>query len=267
MSMRNRAAVLLFASLAVAVAQQPSLDTRTSLKIEFPADSPVTLVSADLGDSATTAQGSAMIIDLHSSLSLRNSATKRIRGVTLLVTAQEVTAGGKASVSVPSLNVGAGETFPVRVNLRLLRPLVPMRPLVVVSLDGVLFDDMSFYGPNRLNSRRTMSVWELEARRDRRHFKSVLEAQGADGLRNAMLESLAQQAARPRIDVQMARGGRATTVEAEHPVRFAFLAVPGSPVEPIIGVAQVSGNQARAPSIEVRNRGDRAVRYFELGWI
>jgi hypothetical protein len=265
--MRNRAAILLFASLAVAVAQQPSLDPRTSLKIEFPADSPVTLVSADLGDSATTAQGSAMIIDLHSSLSLRNSASKRIRGVTLLVTAQEVTPGGKASVCVPSLSVGAGETFPVRVNLRLLRPLVPIGPLVVVSLDGVLFDDMSFYGPNRLNSRRTMSVWELEARRDRRHFKSVLEAQGADGLRNAMLESIAQQAARPRIDVQMARGGRATTVEAEHPVRFAFLAVPGSPVEPIIGVAQVSGNQARAPSIEVRNRGDRAVRYFELGWI
>jgi len=267
MSTRNRLAVLLIASLAAALAQQPSLDPRTSLKIEFPADSPVTLVSADLGDSATSAQGSAMIIDLHSSLSLRNSATKRIRGVTLLVTAQEVTAGGKASVSVPSLNVGSGETFPVRVNLRLLRPLVPVRPLVVVSLDGVLFDDLSFYGPNRLNSRRSMSVWELEAQRDRRHFKSVLETQGEDGLRNAMLESIAKQADRPRLDVQMARGGPATTVEAEHPKNFAFLRVPGSPVEPISGVAQVSGNQARAPSIEVLNRGDRAVRYFELGWI
>jgi hypothetical protein len=28
-----------------------------------------------------------------------------------------------------------------------------------------------FYGPDRLNSRRSMTGWELEARRDRRHFR------------------------------------------------------------------------------------------------
>jgi hypothetical protein len=42
-----------------------------------------------------------MLLDLHTALSLRNTGGRRIRGITLLVTAQEVTPGGKASVSVP----------------------------------------------------------------------------------------------------------------------------------------------------------------------
>lgn len=264
--MRLRVAALALAAGLAAWAQQP-LDVRTSLKIEFPPDSPVTLVSADLGDSATATRGSAMVIDLRSSLSLRNSGYRHIRGITLLVTAQEVAAGGKASVSVPSLNVAPGETFPVRMNLRLLRPLAPVGPLVVVSLDGLLFDDLSFYGPNRINSRRSMTVWELEARRDRRYFRDLLASRGEEGLRQALLESLARQAERPRLEVQVARGGRATNVESEKPVQFAFLNLPGAPLEPVGGSALVSGHEARAPSVEVRNRSTRPVRYFELTWI
>ncbi len=267
MSMCNRAAVVLCLSLSAALAQQGSLDPRASLKIDIPKDSPVTVVMADLGDSVVSARGSAMVIDLHSSLALRNSGQRRVRGVTLLVTAQEVTAGGKASVSVPSLNVGAGETFPVRLDLRLLRPLFPAGPLVVVSLDGVLFEDLTFYGPDRLNSRRSMTVWEMEARRDRSHFKAVLAAQGEEGLRQGLLASLARQADRPRVDVQLSRGGRATNIEAERPVEFAFLHMPDSPIEPLGGVAQVAGNEARAASLEVRNSSNRSVRYFEIGWI
>jgi hypothetical protein len=267
MSMCNRAAVVLCLSLSAALAQQGPLDPRASLRIDIPKDSPVTVVMADLGDSVVSARGSAMVIDLHSSLSLRNSGPQRVRGVTLLVTAQEVTAGGKASVSVPSLNVGAGETFPVRIDLRLLRPLFPAGPLVEVSLDGVLFEDLTFYGPDRLNSRRSMTVWEMEARRDRSYFKSLLAAQGEEGLRRELLASLARQAERPRVDVQLARGGRATNIEAERPVEFAFLRMPDSPIEPLGGVAQVAGNEARAPSLEVRNSSRQPVRYFEVGWI
>jgi len=85
------------------------------------------------------------------------------------------------------------------------------RPLVKVSLDGVLFDGFDFYGPNRLNSRRSMTVWEMEAQRDRQHFKSVLAAAGPEGLRREMLDSLTRQAERPRIDVRVSRGGRAVS--------------------------------------------------------
>ncbi|MCX6637267.1 MAG: hypothetical protein NT090_19610 [Acidobacteria bacterium] len=185
--MRSRIAILgLLAAASAAWAQAP--DARSSVKINLPPDSPVTLVSADWGESRATPRGGAMQLDLHASLQLRNAGPRRVRGVTLLVLAQDVTPGGKASVSAPSLDVGAAEVFPVRIDLRLLRPL-GAGPLVEVGLDGVLFDDLSFYGPDRLNSRRSMTSWELEARRDRRHFKSILEAQGAEGLRNQVLAS------------------------------------------------------------------------------
>ncbi|MGC8795263.1 MAG: hypothetical protein ACP5U2_17930, partial [Bryobacteraceae bacterium] len=236
----------------------------STLKVNFPKDAPVALVAADWGDSQQTARGSALLLDLHTSLTLRNLGLKRIRGVTLLVAAQAVTPGGKASVSVPGLDVKPGETFPVRLDLRLLRPAAAPGPLVEIELDGVLFDDLSFYGPNRLNSRRQMTVWELEARRDRQYYREVLEAGGVEGLRQRMLEILAE---RPRLDVQVARG-RATPVPAVgKSVELACLQLPGAPLELVRGEAVVSGAELRAPRVEVRNRSGRPVRYFEVAWL
>jgi hypothetical protein len=186
--------------------------------------------------------------------------------VTLVVLAQDVTPGGRASVSAPSLDAGEGEVFAVRVDLRLLRPLGG-GPLVEVGLDGVLLDDLSFYGPDRLRSRRSMTAWEMEARRDRRYFKSILEARGPEGLRAEAQASPARQADLPRLDVQMARTGRATNIEPEREVKFAFLHMPDSPLEPLEGLARLAGNEVRAPRIEVRNRSDKPVRHVEIGWI
>ena len=265
MYMRTRLlAALLGGFAAWAQAPRPA----TSVKINFPADSPVTLVSADWGESRTDARGGALLLDLHTSLSLRNTRQARIRGVTLLVQAQEFTPGGKGSVAVPSLDVGTGETFPIRIDLRLLRPMFGGGPLAEITIDGVLFEDLSFYGPNRLDSRRTMTVWELEARRDRRYFKSVLEAKGPEGLRQEALSTLARLSDRPQLDVQVIPRGR-TTVAAtqERSIDFAFLHVPDSPLEPLNGMARVSGDEANAPRIDVVNRSARPIRYFEIGWI
>src|SRR5580692_1654952 len=237
-------------------------------KIDLPPDSPVVLLSADYGESNETARGSAVLLDVHAALSFRNSSPRKIRGITLLVTAQDVTPGGKASVTVPSLDIGPQETFPVRIDLRLLRPLQASSGVPVqISLDGVLFDDLSFYGPDKLSSRRTMTLSEWEARRDRRYFKSVLTAGGPERLRQEMLESLTHEADRPTLDVQMVRGGRATNFEPEKQVQFAFLRLPDSPVEPVDGMARIAGNEARAPRLEVKNRSERAIRYLEVGWI
>jgi hypothetical protein len=265
---RNKVAILtaLFAALPLVQAQDGVLD-RTSVKINLPPDSPVALVSADWGESRATARGGAIMLDLHTALTLRNSGQRRIRGVTLLVQAQAVTPGGKGSVSVPSLNIGAGEIFPVRIDLTLLRPLQQgSGPLVEVTLDGVLFEDLSFYGPDRLNSRRTMTVWELEAQRDRRYFQAMLESQGAEGLQREILASLSRQSERPRVNVQMARG-RATNVDPGQEVQLSFVKFPDSPVEAVSGVVHVAGNEARAPRVSIRNRSNRAVRHLELGWI
>lgn len=264
----SKVAALIFAGVASLWGQDAPLDLH-SIRIKFPQDSPVVAL-ANESDSRATPRGGALVVDLHMALSLRNASSQRIRGVTLLVLAQEVTPGGKASVAVPSLNVAPGQTFPVRIDLRLLRPLQKSAgPLVEVSLDGVLFEGFDFYGPNKLNSRRSMTAWEMEAERDRRHFKTVLLSSGPQGLQHEMMDSLARQAQRPRIDVRVSRSGRAVSDAAgpEQLAQFAFLKFPDSPVEPTEGWAEISGNEARAPRIEVRNCSSKPVRYVEIGWI
>jgi hypothetical protein len=264
--MRNELIVaVLLGSMASA---QTLFGQSLSRRIDLPPDSPVTLVTADWGDSSATPRGGAFLVDVHASLSLRNSSQRRIRAVTLAVSAQEVTPGGKGSVSIPSLDVAPGDTFPVRIDVPLLRPLsAGAGPAVEVKLDGILFDDLSFYGPDSLHSRRTMTVWELEARRDRQYFKKLLDQAGGKAqLQNAMIDSLARQADRPQPGVQMVRG-RVTNSDPERELAFAFLQFPDAPVEPTSGMARVAGNEAHAPRVEVRNRSDRPVRHLEIGWI
>lgn len=252
-------------------AQDIPLDPRNSVKINLPQDSPVTLLSMTMGESRATARGAALVLDLHMSLTLRNASPSRIHGVTLRVVSQEVAVGGKASVAVPSLNVGPGEAFPLRIDLQLMRPTQAAGgPLVQVDLDGVLFQDLSFYGPDRLHSRRTLTAWEMEAQRDREHFKRVLAQSGPEGLRQEMLASLAREADRPRLDVRVVRHRAVGTLAAglaERTAQFAFLNFPDSPVQPVEGWAEVLGNEARSPRIEVKNRSPRAVKYVELGWL
>lgn len=257
--MRNNIVILGLTAIS-AMAQTPGR------KIDFPVDSPITAVSSDWSETKATPRGGAYVLDVHAVLSLRNSSQKRIRGVMLAVQAQEVMPGGKGSVSVPSLDVGPGEAFPLRIDLPLLCPLGAGGPMVEVKLDGVLFDDLTFYGSDRLNSRRRMTVWELEARRDRKYFKTLLETAGGEGLQKEILSSIARQADRPSTGVQMVRG-RSTNTDPEREVQFAFLHMPDSPVDPTSGTARIAGNEARAPHINIQNRSERAVKHLELGWI
>jgi hypothetical protein len=232
-------------------------------KVTLPKDSPVALISDDWGDSGASR---AFALDLHVALSLRNTSPRHIRGITLTVIAQEMTAGGKASISVPSLDIAPGDNFAVRSDLHLLRPLGTGGPQVEVSLDGVLFDDLSFYGPDKLHSRRSMTVWEMEARRDRKYFKSLLETAGRDGLQKEMLDALTRQADRPQFGGRIVPG-RATNNDSEREVQFAFLQLPDSPIEPSDGMARIAGSEARAPRLQVRNKSTRPIRHLEIGWI
>ena len=265
-----RLAVLGFLGAATLLAQDVPLDPRSSISINFAKDSPVAVLNVATGESRATARGAALVLDLHMSLTLRNLGASRIHGVTLRVVSQEVTLGGKGSVAYPSLNVGPGEAFPVRIDMQLVRPTqAAAGPLVEVNLDGVLFQDLSFYGPDRLNSRRTMTAWEMEAQRDREHFKRVLAQNGPDGLRHEMIESLARQAERPSWMCAWPAAAprfppprRAPSTE-----QFAFLKFPDSPVEPVEGWAQLAGNEVRAPRIQVLNKSDKAIKYVELGWL
>jgi len=256
-------------SAAALLAQEAPLPGG-SVSINLPKDSPVTVISLT-DQSRTTMRGAAMVLDLHMALMLRNSGPSRIHGVTLRVVSQEVTMGGKGSVTIPSLNVGPGDVFPVRIDMQLVRPTqVAGGPLVQVDLDGVLFQNLGFYGPDRLNSRRYLTACELEAQRDREHFKRILAQSGKEGLQRAMVESLARQAEMQPLTVKVRRGAAVTSAAlpaSEHMAQFAFLKLPDSPVEPLQGSAVISGNEARAPFVEVRNTTSRPVKYVEVGWL
>jgi len=240
-------------------------------RIEIPAEAPVEMLSADWGDSNARPVGGAFSVDVRAALLFRNAGQRRIRGVTLAVLSQEVTPGGKGSVSVPSLDVAPGETFPININLHLLRPIsapgAPGGPAVEVRLDGVLFDDLNFYGPDLLHSRRAMTVWELEARRDRQYFKKLLEQAGGKGLQDAVIESLARQAQADAPPGMQILRGRATNADPESEVSYAFLHFPGAPVDASSGMVRIAGNEAHAPRVEVTNRSGRPIRYLEIGWI
>ena len=254
-------------SAASALAQETALP-KTAIAIDLPKDSPVAFLALDPRDSRFTARGGAIMVDLDALLTMRNTSSKSIHGITLRVVSQEVTVGGKASMSIPRLNIAPGEVFPVHIVQHLVRPTsFGNGPLVAVSLDGVLFQDLSFSGPDQLHSRRDMIAWEMEARRDRDYFKRILARAGRAALQQAIL----QEMDRPRLDRPTMQRGPAASSAAlaagERSERFAFVSFPDAPVEPIDGTAMVAGNQVRAPRIQVRNRGAAAVRHVEVGWL
>jgi hypothetical protein len=267
------AAAALMATLVTLplMAQETELDPASSVKIDLPEHSPLTLISTSMGDSRASNRGGTIVLDLHMALTLRNSGVRRVRGVTLLITAQEFAPGGKGSVTRPCIDIPAGKEFTVPVDIRLVRPVQQAGgPLVRVQLDGVLFDDLSFFGPNHLNSQRAMTFWETEAQRDRAYFKHVLQARGDKALGGEMVQSMARQAERPQLNVALSRNGRAVgsmVPAGDHMAQFAFLKLPGAPVEAIEGWAEIAGNEARSPQIEVVNQSGKPVRYVEIGWM
>jgi len=174
-------------------------------------------------------------------------------------------------VARPCIDVAPGEKFTLPVDIRLVRPVQQTTgPLVRVQLDGVLFDDLSFFGANKLNSQRAMTFWEVEAQRDRAYFRQALQASGESGLRREVLASLTRQSNQLQLDVAVSRNGRAVGAAvpaSDRVAQFAFLQVPGSPVHPLEGWAAISGNEARSPQIEVLNQSAKPVRYVEIGWL
>ena len=133
--MFNKATIrLMAAALAIPAGMlaQDAPISSSSIHIDLGKDSPVVLVDSATGESRATATGSALVIDLHMSLSLRNTGSKRIHSLKLGVVAQEVAVGGKGSVAQPGMNVAPGETFPVPIDLQLMKPAQAAGPLVEV---------------------------------------------------------------------------------------------------------------------------------------
>lgn len=254
--------------MTAAVAQD-RLDPATSIKFDLRNDAPIKVESFDSSESRVYSRVGTLVIDLHVVAKLRNTSRDNIRGVTLLLLAHESIAGGKMSTSV-SGNVAPGDVFDMAINGRMMRPAQgAVGPLVRVTLDGVLFRNYEFYGPDRLNSRRQMIAREMEADRDRKYFKQVLQARGPDGLKQEMLESLSRQSARPHLDVQVAHGPSvaSSALTPDRQENFAFLQLPDSPIKPMSGSAEIALNLVRTPQVEVQNTSVKNIRYVEIAWL
>jgi hypothetical protein len=238
------------------------------LAVAFPRDSPVVSVEYNMGPSTATARGSSMVIDLHAGLVLRNVGTKPISGLTLRVEAQDLSPHGKGSVIKPSLFVMPGEQFPVKVDMQLTRPITAARSetaMVQVTIDCALFNDLSAYGPDKLNSKRTLMVYEMQARRDRRFLARLLDSGRLPELREE-LNFGNQDFSPPQLGLELLRGPHMTTMREQlfsvNPVNF-----PKGPVQPLGGAAQVAGNEVRAPRVDIRNVSQQHVASVAMGWI
>jgi hypothetical protein len=267
--MRNtwiRLAAVSGALLAANAALPAEPESSRWIDVEFPRDSPVLTVSFGLAPSTSRVRGASIALDLHASLVLRNTSARRLSGLTLRVEAQDLPAG-KGSVMVPSLDVQPGEVFPVRLDLQLTRPFNSAKTegaMVQVSLDCAIFNDLSSYGPDRLKSRRTLMVYELEARRDRHYMANLLNNQQYDQLRQELNFGL--QDVRPQqLGFELTRELR--PVGKQLPITVNTMAFPSAPVRAVGGDAQISGNEIHTPRIELRNLSRKPVRSVDMGWI
>lgn len=243
------------------------------LAVEFPHDSPVLPVSFSLAEPVPTIasiRGASLVVDLHATLLLRNTGAKSLSGMTLLVQAPDLTPSGRGSVTIPSLHALPGEVFPVRVDMQLLRPLNMGRTkgaMMQLSLDCALFSDLSAYGPDKLHSRRTLMVYELEARRDRRYLAALLDTGRLSELREELNFGL-QDLNPSQLGLELFRhAGAGAPRSREQPVSVGAVAFPSSPVKPLGGDAQIFGNEVRDSRLQVQNTSSRSVKDFEVGWI
>ena len=242
------------------------------LDVEFPHDSPVLPVHVSLqepGPTTAVVRGASLVVSLHASLLLRNTGTKPISGLTLMVATPGLTLSGKGSVTMPSLHAEPGGVFPVRIDMELIRPLGMTRAkaaMMQVSLDCALFSDLTAYGPDQLHSRRMLAVYELEARRDRRYLGNLLDTGQLAELREELNFGL-QDVNFSQLGLELLREPLAASRTRVQPVAVGAVSFPSAPVQTVGGNAQISGNEVRSSHLEVRNTSSRSVRNFEVGWI
>ncbi len=239
------------------------------LDVAFPKDSPVLIVSSGLGSTTARLRGTSIALEIHTSLLLRNTGTKPISGLALRVEAEDLTPMARGSVTVPSLDVQPGDVFPVRIDMELVRPFSVQKsqsPLVQVSLDCAMFDDLTAYGPDKLGSKRALMVYELEARRDRRYLARLLSTGQIAELRKELDFGLEGDNL-PRLAMELWRGALAGAIAKQEPEAVGILAYPSSPVETVSGEARLLRNEVGSPVIEIRNLSKRPVVSVEMGWI
>ena len=267
MQIPTAAGLVAFAAAGLAV---HSATATEQVEVQVPDGVPLEVVASEFDGSEFESRGSALVIELAGSIRFRHRGPHAVRALTLAVDAHRETLGGRAAVSVPSLNARDGDEFRVPINLRLLRALpLPPGPVVRIVADSVLFDTLASAGPDRLDAVDRMKSREMEARRDREFFLSRFRDGGREALATAMQASLRRQATRPRLDIRLAGAGPSTAAAParSREIELAFVQDGDAPLLFESGSARVTGAVSDSPRILMRNRGPEAVRHFDVGWL
>lgn len=136
--------------------------------------SPVLLQSLEVTSSdSVPATSSPARINI--SLGLKNTGPRTIIGLTFRIDAPFLTAG-HASLSMPNLEVAKDGMVSVPFKLELSRfaPQTHSDSALQISLDCVLFNDLSRYGPDTLHSHQSLGVFAAENRRERLYLQQLL---------------------------------------------------------------------------------------------
>ncbi len=70
----------------------------------------------------------------------------------------------------------------------------------------MLFQDLTFYGQDKLHSRRIMTATEMESQRDRMALKRVLAQGGNEALKTAVLKILDRRNGLPDVQGELCAG-------------------------------------------------------------
>ncbi len=222
------------------------------------------MVSSETGPAAG-GQNLSFNPDVHTRFSLRNVGTKPIAGLSFRILSSGGGSEGQAALILPSLQAAPGAVFPVRVDLQLPHrySVRTQSPGVRILLDAVLWNDLSFYGPDLLHSRRRLLSFEFEARRENEYLRNLVGAGRLSEVREELNFGLPED--QPQLTMELTPlqvpmdRGKAITINT---VSFGQ-----APLQLVGGGALLTDTALIGPHVLLRNSSDRRIRSVEVGFI
>lgn len=237
---------LLFAS-AIAAAANASAP---ALKINLPAGSPLLLQSVSLSSTPQHERGIPAAERFEALLQLRNTGNKTIVGISFSISYESFSSVPAASQIVTGLRVAPEGEFPLHVALETAhgaRVTINSPANVHITLDCVLFSDLSTYGPDRLGQHRNLLVYELQARREREYVSQLLKEGRLPDVREELNFGLP-----PEPPAWILTINRPPQYVRAHSLSIQPL-VEDSPVHVVGGTVQAVGGRFWSPVFEVRS--------------
>ncbi len=256
-----------------------SIDPRSFVRIRLPADSPLELVAVDYDGSRVTRSEREIHFDLSLTLALRNRSSKPVDGLAMgLGYGFPGPAPASEGLNAASgIELRPGQTFALPARIRgdieappatsRARP-VDLPAAAVLSLDAVLFQDGSAYGPDRLGMIAPLRINRAEASRDRRYLESLAASSGPSGVARRLEQWSEVWEQQAEISPRTLSGPRAESLRSHAvPARVEIVNLPAAPLEILSAAASFSEGRFVDPAVEVRNIGPRAISDFQFVWV